>query len=88
LTLGRGVPTLSKMELHLTPEEENRLEEIAQHQGTTAEAFMLEVVRGLLEESELMREAVREGLRQADLGMFIEQEEMDARVQAMLSRAE
>jgi predicted transcriptional regulator len=75
------------MELHLTPEEENRLVEIARHQGTTPEAFLLDVVRGLLEESDLMCEAVREGLRQADLGMFIEQEEMDTRVQAMLSRA-
>jgi predicted transcriptional regulator len=74
------------MELHLSPEQEAQLAEIAQHQGVTVEAFLIEMVRGLLEESDHYREMVRKGLKQADLGIFVEEGEMNARVQAMLRR--
>jgi hypothetical protein len=74
------------MELHLTPEEETRLAEIAQHQGTTADVLLAELARGLLEESDHEREIIRQRIHQADQGIFIEEEEMDARVQAMLQR--
>jgi predicted transcriptional regulator len=72
------------MELHLTPEQEKRLEEIAQHQGVTADVLVAEVARGLLEDDDREREIIRERIAQADAGEFIEEEEMDRRVQAML----
>jgi uncharacterized protein with ACT and thioredoxin-like domain len=72
------------MELHLTPEQEAQLEEIARHQGVTADALVAEVARGLLEEDDREREIIRERIAQADAGAFIEEEEMDRRVQAML----
>lgn len=72
------------MELHLSPEQEARLAEIAQHQGVTVDTLVTDIALGLLEENEHEREIIRERLRQADQGIFIEEEEMDARVQAML----
>ena len=38
----------------------------------------------LLQEDDRFRAAVREGVAQADLGEFIEEEEMDARLERML----
>ena len=65
------------MELHLTPEQEAQLEEIAQHQGVTPGALVTEMARGLLEEDAFEREVIRQRLAQADAGEFIEEEEMD-----------
>jgi hypothetical protein len=72
------------MQLHLTPEQESQLAEIARHQGITADALLTDIALGLLEENEQEREIIRERVRQANQGVFIEEEEMDARVQAML----
>jgi predicted transcriptional regulator len=72
------------MEIHLTPEQEAKLAEIAQHQGVSVDAFLTDVVLGLLDEKEDFRRAVRIGLAQADAGDFIEQEEMDARFEKMM----
>ena len=58
------------MELHLTPEQETRL----------AAEDEREIVRQRTEQ------AIRIGLAQADAGEFIEEEEMDKRVKAMLAR--
>ncbi len=73
------------MELHLTPEQEAHLTEIAKHQGTTADALVTDIALGLLEEDDYHREKIRQGIAQADRGEFIE-EEMDARVAEMLNR--
>jgi hypothetical protein len=72
------------MELHLTPEQEARLAEIAQHQGVTVDTLLTDITVGLLEENEHEREIIRQRVHLADQGIFIEEEEMDARVQAML----
>lgn len=74
------------MELHLTPEQEAHLAEIAASQGTTADAFVTDIALGLLEENEHDRAIIRQRIAQADRGEFIEQEEMDARVAKMLKR--
>jgi predicted transcriptional regulator len=39
----------------------------------------------LIEDDRRFREGVRKGIEQADQGMFIEEDEMDARVSRMLS---
>jgi hypothetical protein len=74
------------MELHFTPEQEARLTDIAQQQGLTPDAFVRDVTLGLIEEPDEECEIIRGRVRQADKGIFIEEEEMDARFRAMLQR--
>ena len=76
--------TLESMELHFTPEQEAQLAQIASQEGTDAERLVKEAVLRLLKEDARFRSAVREGIAQADRGEFIEQEEMDARLEQML----
>jgi len=72
------------MELHFTPEQEAHLAQIASQEGTDAERLVKGAALRLLEEDARFRAALREGVAQADRGEFIEQEEMDARLEQML----
>jgi predicted transcriptional regulator len=72
------------MEVHFTPEQEARLAQIANTSGTDAERLVKEAALRLLEEDARLRAAVREGVAQADQGKFIEEKEMDARLEQML----
>ena len=72
------------MEVHFTPEQEARLVQIANSSGTDAERLVKEAALRLLEEDARFRAAVREGVAQADQGRFIEEKEMDARLEQML----
>jgi len=74
------------MEVHLTPEQETRLAELARHHGVTVDSLLTDVALGLLNEDEREREIIRQRIEQADRGEFIEEEEMDRRVRAMLAR--
>jgi hypothetical protein len=74
------------MELHLTPEQEAHLAEIASHQGTTADALVTDIALGLIEENEHDREIIRQRIAEPDRGEFVEEEEMDARVAKMLNQ--
>jgi len=76
--------TLKPMELHFTPEQEAQLAQIASQEGTDAERLVRDAALRLLEEDARFRAAVREGIAQADRGEFIDQEEMDARLEQML----
>lgn len=75
---------LKLMERHFTPEQEAQLAQIATRAGTDAERLVKEAAVLLLEEDVPFRAAVRRGLAQADRGEFIEEEEMDARLEQML----
>jgi predicted transcriptional regulator len=72
------------MEVHFTAEQEARLAEIASTAGTDPERLVKEAALRLLQEDARFRAAVREGVAQADRGEFIEEEEMDARLEQML----
>ena len=72
------------MEVHFTPEQEARLAEIATTAGTDAERLVKDAALRLLQEDARFRAAVREGVAQADRGEFIEEEEMDIRLEQML----
>ncbi len=72
------------MELHLTPEQEAHLQQIAQHEGKNPEQLMIDTALHLLDSDRRFREAVQRGLDQADAGIFIEEEEMDARFEKMI----
>ncbi len=73
------------MEVHFTPEQEAHLAEIAATASTDAETLVKDAALRLLQEDARFRAAVREGIAQADRGEFIEEEEMDARLEQMLS---
>jgi predicted transcriptional regulator len=73
------------MEVHFTPEQEAQLSQIASHVGTDTERLVKDAALRLLEQDARFRAAVREGITQADRGEFIEEEEMDARIERMLN---
>jgi predicted transcriptional regulator len=75
---------LEVMEVHFTPEQEAQLSQIATKAGTDAERLVKEAALRLLQEDARFRAAVREGVAQADRGEFIEEDEMDARIEQML----
>ena len=72
------------MEVHFTAEQEAQLAQIATKKGTNAERLVKDAALRLLEEDARFRSAVREGIAQADRAEFIEEEEMDARLEKML----
>ena len=72
------------MEVHFTPEQETLLSQIAIHAGTDAERLVKGAALRLLQEEARFQAAVQEGIGQADRGEFIEEEEIDARLERML----
>jgi predicted transcriptional regulator len=72
------------MEVHFTPEQEAQLAQIAINAGTDAERLVKDAALHLLEQDARFRAAVREGIAQADRGEFIEEAEMNERLEQML----
>jgi predicted transcriptional regulator len=72
------------MEVHFTSEQETRLSQIANHSGTDPEQLVRNAALRLLEEDARFRAGVQKGLDAAARGDFIEEEEMDARIDRML----
>ena len=75
---------LRDMEIHFSPEQEATLAQIATREGIDAERLVKDAAVRLLEEAARFRAAVREGIAQADRGEFIEEEEMNARLEQLL----
>lgn len=71
------------MEVHFTPEQETRLAELATKAGTAPERLVTNVVARYLDEEARYLAAVEEGIAAAERGDLIEEEEMDARIEAM-----
>jgi predicted transcriptional regulator len=74
------------MEVHLTTEQESRLAELARDQGVSVDALLTDAALVLLDEDERERQIILQRIEQANRGEFIEEEEMDKRVKAMLAR--
>jgi predicted transcriptional regulator len=72
------------MEVPFTADQEAELARIATKSGTDAAHLVKDAALRLLEEDARFRAAVQEGIAQADRGEFIEEEEMDARLEQML----
>jgi len=72
------------MEVHLTPEQETQLNELATATGRGTDDLVQEAVDRLLVYNTWFKQQVQIGLEQADRGEFIEEEEMDERVERML----
>jgi predicted transcriptional regulator len=75
---------LKAMNVHFTPEQEAQLFQIATKEGTDPERLVKDAALRLLQQDARFRAAVREGIAQADRGEFIEEDEMDARLEQML----
>lgn len=72
------------MEIHLTAEQTAQLSRVAHHEGKPIEQILTECAAYLLRENDHFVAAVQEGIAAADRGDLIEEETMDARIQAML----
>ena len=73
------------MEVHFTPEQESQLSQIASHAGMDTERLVKDAALRLLEQDTRFRAAVQAGIAQADRGEFIEEEEMEVRIERMLN---
>ena len=71
------------MELHFTPKQEAQLAQIANKAGTAPERLVTTVVARYLNEETRFLAAVEKGIAAAERDEFIEEEEMDARLEAM-----
>lgn len=71
------------MEIHLNPDQEARLSQIAIYAGKNAEEIVVDAALRLLEEDAAFRAAVRKGVEQADRGEFVSEEEMTSRLHRM-----
>ena len=75
--------TLNDMEVHFTPEQHSQLTQVANKAGTAPDRLVVNVVARYLGEEARFLEAVEKGLAASERGEFIEEEEMDARIEAM-----
>ena len=71
------------MEVHLTPEQQAQFAQMATKAGTVPERLVTKVVAHYLDEEARFLAAVEKGIAAAERGEFIEEEEMDARLEAM-----
>ena len=71
------------MEVHFTPEQQAQIAQVATKAGTVPEQLVTNVVVRYLDEEARFLAAVEKGLQAAARGEFIEEGEMDARLEAM-----
>jgi predicted transcriptional regulator len=71
------------MEIHLTPELQAKLTHRATQQGRNPDEFVQDVLARYLDDEARFLEAVERGIAAAERGEFIEEEEMDARIEQM-----
>ena len=74
---------LKGMEVRFSPEQQAQLAEIATKAGTDPERVVANLVARYLDEEARFLAAVENGIAAAERGEFIEEEEMDARLEAM-----
>ncbi len=72
------------MEVHLPRNQEVQLNQLAVQTGRGTDDLMQEAVTKLLAHNEWFKAQVQIGIDQIARGEFIEEEEMDARVERML----
>ena len=71
------------MEVDLTPEQKVQLAQIATKAGTDPARLVKDVLARFLDDETRFLDAVERGLTAAERGEFIEEEDMDARVERM-----
>jgi len=81
--LSQAFRTVKDMEVHFTPEQQAQLAQLASKSGTVPERLVTTVVARYLDEEARFLAAVEKGIAAAERGEFIEEDEMDARLEAM-----
>ena len=71
------------MEVHFTSEQEAQLSRMASKVGTDPERLVKDVLVRYLDDEARFLAAVEKGIAAAERGEFIEEEEMDARIERM-----
>ena len=74
------------MEVHFTPEQEAQIAQIATKAGSNPERLVKDVVARYLDDEARFLAAVEKGLAAAARGEFIEEDEMDARIERMFQK--
>jgi len=74
------------MVVNLTPEQEAQIAQIASKAGTDPGRLVKDVLARYLDGEARFLAAVEKGLVAAERGEFIEEEEMDARIERMFSK--
>ncbi len=74
------------MEVHLPQSQEAQLKDLSAQTGRGTDDFVQEAVARLLAHSDWFKAQVQIGIDQIARGEFIEEEEMNARVERMLQR--
>jgi len=72
------------MEVQFTPEQEARLSQIANYNGTPAEQLVKEAALRLVEEDAEIRAGIQRGIEQADRGELIDHDEVVERFERPL----
>ena len=72
------------MEVHLPQQQEAQLNALAAQTGRGTDELVQEAIAQLLASNEWFQAQVQIGIDQIARGEFIEEEEMDARVESML----
>jgi predicted transcriptional regulator len=73
------------MEIRLLPDQEVQLNEIAARTGRGTDDLVQEAVAKFLSFQKWLKHEAQVGIDQIERGEFIEEEEMDARVERMLN---
>jgi predicted transcriptional regulator len=81
LTLRRWAPTLTSMEVNLSPELEAKLNRKAAEQGRDSQSLVQEAVERLVSYDEWFIREVEKGLAAADRGDFEEHDEIGKRME-------
>ena len=71
------------MEVHFTPEQEAQLAQMATKAGTNPERLVKDILVRYLDDEAQFLTAVEKGIAAAERGEFIEEEEMDDRIERM-----
>jgi predicted transcriptional regulator len=71
------------MEVHFTPEQEAQIAQLASQAGSDPECLVKDVLVRYLNDEARFLAAVEKGITAADRGEFIEEEELDTRIERM-----
>lgn len=74
------------MEVHFTPELEDRLNRIAAENSSRSDEYVRQLVEQYLDHDEWFRRKVKSGLEQLDRGEFLLHGEVAARIEKMFRR--
>jgi predicted transcriptional regulator len=76
----------SFMEIPFTPAQESQLSDLARQQGRSVQDVVMDAALHRLQTEAYYLAKLDRAIAQADRGEFIEEDEMDARIEKMLAR--